>query len=295
MISRKRKIIDKTTHFGFLLAAMFAIGITGVLIVFVFAQGLRPFLPANHYGRYGFIPFITGTVWQPDSGVYGIGYMIISTLVATFWAVIFAIPVALGTAIFTVFFAPKWLGKVVKFCVECLAGIPSVFIGIFSFIVLLPLIKKISPYAHGESLLAVILVLAAMCLPSMCLIMISSLENVNPIYKEGGLALGTSKRQTIVRVLLPSARSGIITAVMIGAARAIGETMAVALVAGNREGGLIRSPFQTVRLLTTNIFLEQSYATELHAQLLWSTAIVLLCFIILINLVLRRINKGGST
>jgi len=290
MIARKRKIIDKFAHLGFFLAATTAIGITILLIGFVFFQGTRPFLPSNTYGSYRIIDFITGGIWRPRFGVYGIGYMIISTLVATFWAVILAIPIALGASIFVVEFSPKWLAAMIKFLVECLAGVPSVFIGIFGFMMVLPLIARISPYPHGESLLAVILILVAMCLPSMCLIMMNTLENVDPIYREGGLALGTSKRQTIVSVLIPSSRTGLITAVMIGAARAIGETMAVALVAGNRESGFIRSPFQTVRLLTTNIVMEQSYASDLHAQLLWSTAIVLLVFIMIINIVLKRIN-----
>jgi len=129
-------------------------------------------------------------------------------------------------------------------------------------------------------------------LPTMSLIMVNTLKNVAPIYKEGSFALGSSQRQTIVSVMLPVAKTGLMSAVMLGIARAIGETMAVALVAGNRESGFIRSPYQTVRLLTTNIVMEQSYAADLHAQLLWSTAVILLIFIMLINIILRRINKG---
>lgn len=294
MIGRKRKITDKIAYLIFFLATSVAIGITILIIGFVLIQGLRPFLPNNPYGNYSLFQFILGDVWRPDFGVYGIGYMIISTLVATFWAVVLAVPVSLGTSIFVVEFAPKWLSLIIKFFIECLAGIPSVFFGIFAFFTILPIIVKISPYSHGESLLAVILILFAMCLPSMCLIMINTLENINPIYREGSLALGTSKRQTITMVLLPSVRTGLLSAVMIGVARAIGETMAVALVAGNREGGFIHSPFQTVRLLTTNIVLEQSYATELHAQLLWTTAVVLLFFVMIINLVLKQLNQTGG-
>jgi len=293
MISLKRKVIDKLSHTVFFLSATLAIIMTVGIIWFVLIQGLRPFLTGNRYGTYSIFAFLTGRAWRPRFAVYGIGYMIISTLVATFWAVVTAIPIALGTAVFIAEFAPKWLAGILRFCIECLAGIPSVFYGIFGFIVLLPIIEIISPYPHGESLLAVILILAAMSLPSMCLIMVNALENVDPIYKEGSYALGTSKRQTIVSVMIPAARAGIMTGVMIGAARAIGETMAVALVAGNREGGYIRNPFQTVRLLTTNIVMEQSYAAEIHAQLLWSTAIVLLIFIMIINMALRRINRGG--
>ena len=292
MISYKRKVKDKFAQVVFFFCATLAIVMTVGIILFVFIQGLRPFLVGNRFGTYGIIQFITGGAWRPRFAIYGIGYMIISTLVATFWAVVIAVPVALGAAIYIAEFAPKWLAGILRFCIECLAGIPSVFYGIFGFVVLLPIIKMMSPYPHGESLLAVILVLATMSLPSMNLIMVNALENVDPIYKEGSFALGTSKRQTIVSVMIPAAKSGIMTGIMIGAARAIGETMAVSLVAGNREGGYIRNPFQTVRLLTTNIVMEQSYAAELHGQLLWSTAIVLLIFIIIINMALRRINRG---
>jgi len=290
MISFKRKLIDKLSYGLFLFSATFAIAITLGIIWFVFAQGLRPFLSGNRHGTYSITHFLTGDTWRPRFGHYSIGYMIISTLVATFWAIITAIPIALGTAIFIVEFAPKWLSKILQFCIECLAGIPSVFYGIFGFIAILPLIKKISPYPYGESLLAVVILLAIMSLPTMCLIMVNTLKNIEPIYKEGSFALGTSQRQTIVSVMLPVAKAGLMSAVMIGIARAIGETTAVALVAGNRESGFIRSPYQTVRMLTTNIVLEQSYAADLHAQILWSTAIVLLIFIMLINIALRRIN-----
>ena len=294
MISLKRKVIDKLSHTIFFFAATFAIVMTVGIIWFVFVQGLRPFIPRNRYGTYSVFQFLTGSAWRPRFTAYGIGYMIISTLVATFWAVVTAIPISLGSAIFITFFSPKWLAGTLLFFIECLAGIPSVFYGIFGFFIILPIINKISPYPHGESLLAVILILAIMSMPSMCLIMVNALKNIDPIYKEGSLALGTSKRQTIVCVMIPAARSGIMTGIMIGIARAIGETMAVALVAGNREGDYIWNPFQTVRLLTTNIVMEQSYATELHEQLLWSTAIVLLIFIMIINIALGRINQGDQ-
>ena len=292
MISIKRKLIDKLSYGLFFFSATLAIMATFGIIWFVFTQGLRPFFSGNRHGTYSVISFLTGATWRPRFGHYGIGYMIISTLVATFWAVVTAISIALGTAIFIVEFAPKWLAKVLQFCIECLAGIPSVFYGIFGFMTILPLIKRISPYPHGESLLAVVVILAIMTLPTMSLIMVNTLKNVAPIYKEGSFALGSSQRQTIVSVMLPVAKTGLMSAVMLGIARAIGETMAVALVAGNRESGFIRSPYQTVRLLTTNIVMEQSYAADLHAQLLWSTAVILLIFIMLINIILRRINKG---
>ena len=294
MIKLRRRIADKVFHITAFSFATIAILLTGGIIWFVLFQGMRPFIPSNRFGTYPILQFLTGDAWQPRLSLYGIGYMVISTLVATFWAVVIAIPVSLGSAIFIAEIAPPWLANLLQFLIECLAGIPSIFFGIFGFIVLLPLIESISPYPHGDSIIAVIILLAAMTLPTMCLIMLSALKSTPRLYKEGSFALGASKRQSIISPLIPAAKSGIMTGVMLGVARAIGETMAVALVAGNRERGYLRNPFQTVRLLTTNIVMEQSYATELHAQLLWSTAVVLLIFIILINLALKRINQIRS-
>jgi phosphate transport system permease protein len=292
MIKRRRKIADKAFRIIAFSFATIAILLTLGIIWFVLFQGIRPFIPGNRFGTYSAVQFLTGSAWQPRRSLYGIGYMIISTLVATFWAVIIAVPIALGSAVFIAEIAPKWLTGILQFFIECLAGIPSIFFGIFGFIVLRPLIERISPYPHGDSILAVIILLTAMTLPTMCLIMLSAFKSIPIIYKESSFALGASKRQSIISPLIPAARSGIVTGIMLGATRAIGETMAVSLVAGNRESGVLRNPFQTVRLLTTNIVMEQSYATELHAQLLWSTAIILLIFIIVINLVLKQINKS---
>ena len=294
MIKRRRKIADKVFHIIAFLFATIAILLTIGIIWFVLLAGSRPFIPGNRFGTYSVFQFLTGAAWQPRLSVYEIGYMIISTLIATFWSVVIAMPVALGSAVFIAEIAPKWLMGILQFLIECLAGIPSIFFGIFGFIVLRPFIESISPYPHGDSMLAVILLLAAMTLPTMCLIMLSALKNTPTMYKEGSIALGASKRQSIVSPLIPAAKSGIMTGVMLGIARAIGETMAVTLVAGNRERGYVRNPFQTVRLLAANIAIEQSYATELHAQLLWSTAVILLVFIILINLALKRMNRSRT-
>lgn len=292
MIKRSRKIADKAFHITAFSFATIAIMLTIWIIGFVLYQGIRPFIPSNQFGTYPIVQFLTGAAWQPRQSLYGIGYMILSTLVATFWAVVIAIPIALGSAVFIAEVAPSWLANILQFLIECLAGIPSIFFGIFGFMVLRPLIERISPYPHGDSLLAVIILLAAMTLPTMCLIMLSALKSTPNLYREGSLALGASKSQSIISPLIPAAKSGIMTGIMLGISRAIGETMAVALVAGNRERGYLRNPFQTVRLLTTNIVMEQSYATELHAQLLWSTAVILLIFIIIINLALKRINRS---
>jgi len=294
MISYQRKVKNAIFKIVAFCAALFAIIITFLIFGFVITRGIQPFLLENRFGTINIFSFLTGATWRPKFNVYGIGYMILATVLATFWAVALAIPVALSTSIFTVFYLPRPLAKTVEFLVECLSGIPSIFFGIFGFIYILPFVKRFSTYPQGESLVAVIIVLGIMTLPSMVLIMINSLQNVPISQKEGSFALGASKRQAILTVFLPSAKRGIITGIIIGITRAIGETMAVAIVAGNRESGFITSPFQTVRLLTTNIILEQSYATDLHAQLLWSTAIVLLIFVFIINLILFKLNGGNN-
>ena len=161
--------------------------------------------------------------------------------------------------------------------------------------VITPLVKQISPYPSGDSLLAVIAVLTIMILPTIVAVVETSIRAVPQSYKEGSLALGASKMQTIFKVVLPAAKSGILTGVILGVGRAIGETMAVILVAGNPESGIPHTIFDRVRLLTTNIALEQGYAAEMHEQMLFSTAVILFIFIMVINLVLSRIqNKAGD-
>lgn len=291
MIRKKRQVLDQGFYwlsFGF--ATLVILLTLGILAMVVY-QGIQAFLPGNPYGSYGVFSFLTGDVWRPSSRIYGIGYMILSSIVATFWAVVISAPISVATATFIVEYAPTWLSNLLRFIIECLAGIPSVFYGIFGFIVLLPVIGQVSPQSHGESLLAVVIVLAAMAMPSMTLISITALQQVPRGYKEGAFALAASRRQSILSVLLPAARPGLIIGIALGASRVIGETMAVTLIAGNREGGYAGSIFSTVRLLTTNIVLEQGYAAELHEQLLWSSALVLLFFILAINVAIRWLTR----
>ena len=291
MIKRKRHIKDICFYVVSLIFATLVILFTFGIILFVSYQGIRPFLANNVYETPPLLSFLSGDVWRPSGNVYGIGYMILSSVVATFWSIAISAPISLATAIFIVEYAPSKIGNVLKFVIECLAGIPSVFYGIFGFIVILPFIQQISPYPHGESLLAVIIILAVMAMPSMTLIIMTSLMKVPKEYKEGALALATSRRQSIISVLVPAAKPGIIIGIALGASRVIGEAMAVALIAGNREGGFATSIFSSVRLLTTNIILEQGYAAGLHEQLLWSSALILLFFILLINVIIRIISK----
>jgi len=292
-INRKRLIQERFFHGLFFTGALIAVLLVIGIVILIFTRGLEPFLPGNQYGRYNFLNFVTGLEWRPfhGDGVFGIGYMIIGSILATLGAVIVGVPIGILTAVFIAEIAPRPLANIMQTVVELLAAVPSVLYGVFGFAVIVPMIADISPNVTGHSLFAVIIVLTIMVLPSIIAISTTSLKAVPRVYKEGSLALGASKIQTIFKVLIPAAKSGILTSIVLGTGRAIGETMAVILVAGNPEGGIPTSIFDRVRLLTTNIVLEQGYAAELHAQMLFSTVIVLFAFIMIINITLTKIRK----
>lgn len=293
-ITKKRAFSENFFHAVFMAAALLAVVCVVAIIMLIFIQGLRPFMPSNEYGTYHFIEFLTGTFWRPAFGEFGVGYMIFGSLFATLGAMLLGIPIGIFTATFIAEIAPKPIAKIMQPTVELLAAIPSVLYGVFGFAVILPKLNIISPNPTGHSLLAVILVLTIMVLPSIVAISVTSLRAVPRHYKEASLALGATRIQTIFRVLLPSVKSGIMTAVVLGVGRAIGETMAVILVAGNPESGIPSSLFDPVRLLTTNIVLEQGYAAELQEQMLFSTVIILFIFILIINLTLTKIRKKAA-
>ena len=290
-LTKKRSFSEKFFQGLFMAGALFSVVCVIIIIILIFARGSRPFLPGNPYGTYNFFDFITGTAWRPSFTEFGIGYMIFASIFATVGAIVIGVPIGLLTAVFIAEVAPPWLAKIMQPTVELLAAIPSVLYGVFGVAVIVPMIGNFSPNPTGHSLLAVILVLAIMVLPSIVAISTTSLRAVPKHYKEGSLALGASHIQTIFKVLIPSAKSGILTAVVLGVGRAIGETMAVILVAGNPEGGIPTSIFDRVRVLTSNIVLEQGYAAGLQAQMLFSTVIVLFIFILLVNLTLTKIRK----
>lgn len=291
---KRRAMLEKFFHGLFLSAALFAVLSVIAIIVLIFSRGLQPFLPNNTWGNYNVWEFLSGLTWRPSFGEFGVGFMIINSLLVTFGAILLGVPIAILTAVFIAEVAPKPLVKIMEPAIELLAAIPSVLYGVFGFAVIVPAVGRISPLTTGDSLLAVVLVLTIMILPVIVTMVVASLRAVPTSYKEGSLALGASKTQTIFQVVLPAAKSGILTGVVLGIGRAIGETMAVVLVAGNPEGGLPTTIFSRVRLLTTNIVLEQGYAAELHEQMLFSTAVVLFLFIMVINLTLRKIQKKAG-
>lgn len=293
-VSHKRVVLEKLFHGIFFAAALVAVASVALIIIFIFSRGLQPFLPNNEFGNYNPISFITGLSWRPSFDTFGIGYMILSSLLATLGAVLLGVPIALLTAVFLAEVAPKRLAAIIQPAVELLAAIPSVLYGVFGFAIIVPAVREISPYATGNSLLAAILVLSIMILPTIVSICTTTIRAVPGYYREGSLALGASKIQTIFKVTLPAAKSGILTAIVLGVGRAIGETMAVILVAGNSEGGIPSSIFSLIRPLTVNIALEMGYSSGLQQQMLFSTAVVLIIFIIIINLVLSKIQKKAG-
>lgn len=288
----KQVILDKSFNVLFLISACIAILAVISITVFIFFKGSQPFISGNAEGNYSLWEFLTGTYWKPSNGVYGIGYMIVASIFATIGALIIGVPISLLTAIFIAEIAPKKLASIVRTIIELLASIPSVLYGVFGYEVIVKIVKSISPYNIGDSLLSVIFILSIMILPTIVSISESAIRAVPSVYKEGAYALGATKTEVIFKTILPAGKSGILAAVVLGIGRAIGETMAVILVAGNPEGNLPRSIFDQVRLITNNIVLEQGYASGLHEEMLFATGIVLFIFIIIVNLALNIIRKG---
>lgn len=260
------------------------------IAIFIFVKGTAPFFR----GDYSFIDFITGSEWHPNKGTYGVFYMLLGSVFSTIGACILAIPIGLFTAIYIVEFASPRLSDVLLSIVELLSGIPSILFGVFGLGFFVPWIMKIGPTNQGQSLLAVIIVLLMMILPIIISLSVNALKTIPVKYVEASYALGASHTYTVFKVGLISVRSALASGFIIGVARALGETMAVMLVAGNPAAGIPSSLFSLVRPLTTNIALEMSYSVGLHQEMLFATGVVLFFIIILINFILNLVRKIGN-
>ena len=272
----------------FLLAACASILAVALICLFLFANGL----PA--IGKIGIFDFLLGKVWKPGNDLYGILPMILGSIYVTAGAIVVGVPIGILTAVFMAKFCPKGLYRFLKPAVELLAGIPSVVYGFFGLVVIVPLIRELFPDSKGTSMLAASLLLGIMILPTIIGVSESAIRAVPESYYEGGLALGASHERSFFFDTLPAAKSGILAGVILGIGRAIGETMAVIMVAGNQPrmpAGLLKG----VRTLTSNIVMEMGYAADLHREALIATAVVLFVFILLINLLFsvlkRRTNE----
>ncbi|MDK0794655.1 phosphate ABC transporter permease subunit PstC [Clostridium perfringens] len=288
--NKSKYFIESLTEKIFLISASVAVISLLLIIGFVFYKGLRPFIVEG----YSFWDFIFGTQWIPSANKYGILPMIVASLGATIGALLIGVPVGILTSIFIAEIAPKRISKIMSGAVELLAGIPSVLYGVFGLAIIVPTIQDVFNLPKGQSLLAVIIVLAIMMLPTVITVSETAIRAVPDAYKEGSLALGASKTETIFKVIVPAAKSGIMTGVVLGIGRAIGETMAVILVAGNTPV-IPSSIMDSVRPLTTNIALEMGYAFGTHQEMLFATGVVLFTFILILNLLLSKLsNKGGK-
>lgn len=285
----KKYIIENISSKVFMISASISVISLLLIISFVFYKGLTPFL----FKGYSFVDFLIGKQWLPSSNKFGVAPMIAASILATIGSLIIGIPTGILTAAFLVEIAPKFIQNIVSPAVELLAGIPSVLYGLFGLAFIVPNIQKLLNLPKGQSLLAVIMVLSIMMLPTIISVSQTAIKAVPKVYKEGSLALGASKIETIFKVTLPAAKSGILAAVVLGMGRAIGETMAVILVAGNSPI-IPTSIVDGVRPLTTNIALEMGYAYGTHQEMLFATGVVLFMFILILNLVLRKLTNKGE-
>lgn len=288
----KRDVLEKIVETIFLICALVGVVSVIAIIVFVFYKGLHPFFGED---AYSFVDFITGTRWAPSENVYGIFYMIVGSVLSTLGAILIGVPIGVLTAVFIAEIAPKGAVKIITPAVELLAGIPSVLYGAFGLGSVVPMIQAISPKVQGQSLLAVIIVLTIMILPTIVSLSESAIRAVPKSYREASLGLGASKIQTIFKAVLPAAKSGILSAAVLGVGRAIGETMAVMMIAGNPTQGLPDSIWSMIRPLTTNIAMEMSYSSGRQQEMLFATGVILFVFIMIVNITLIRItHKAGE-
>lgn len=295
---KTKNTIEKIAEFIFIICALFAVLAVFSISLYMIISGT----PAIF--KVGLKDILFGTVWKPtaENPSYGILYVILTSIVGTILAILIGVPIGVMTAVFLAETAPKRLAGIVKPAVELLAGIPSVVYGLLGILLLCPTIYKLeiilfkdSPnhqYTGGSNLISAVLVLAVMILPTVINISETALKAVPVHYKQASLALGATHIQTIFKVIIPAAKSGIVTAIVLGVGRAIGEAMAITLVAGN--GANLPLPFNSVRFLTTAVVSEMSYSEGTHKQVLFTIGLVLFAFIMIINLVLNNIMKGGK-
>lgn len=277
---------EKAMQVVFALSACISILAVVLICVFLFANGI----PA--IGEIGVGKFLGGTSWKPSNDIYGIFPMIIGSLYVTAGAMLIGVPIGILTAVFMARFCPKGIYKVAKPAIELLAGIPSVVYGFFGLMVIVPLIRKLFG-GSGTSMLAASVVLGIMILPTIIGVSESAIRAVPESYYEGSLGLGASHERSVFFAVLPAAKSGILAAIILGLGRAVGETMAVVMVAGN-QAIIPEKLTQGVRTMTANIVLEMGYATDLHREALIATAVVLFVFILLINLTFSVIKRKTS-
>ena len=278
-----QKVKEGIMHALFLICACVSILAVVLICVYLFASGV----PA--IGEIGVTDFLFGTKWKPSSGYYGIFPMIIGSILVTGIAVVIGVPIGILCAVFMSHYCPEKLYRFVKPAINLLAGIPSIVYGFFGLVVIVPIMKELFG-GSGKSLLTAGILLGIMILPTVIKTTESSLNAVPKSYYEGALALGATHERSVFLAALPAAKSGILAAIILGVGRAIGETMAVILVAGNQTV-IPKSITSGIRTLTSNIVMEMGYAGGLHREALIATGVVLFVFILIINLCFSALKR----
>ena len=270
----------------FLICASVSIIATALICIFLFANGI----PA--IGEIGVFDFLLGMKWKPSSDIYGIFPMIIGSIYVTAGAIIVGVPIGILCAVYMARFCPKKLYSVLKPAIDLMAGIPSIIYGFFGLVVIVPIVQKIAG-TGGKGVFTASILLGIMILPTIINVSEASIRAVPQSYYEGALALGGTHEQSVFFVVLPGASSGIFSSIILGVGRAIGETMAVVMVAGNQP--VIPSGiFAGVRTMTANIVIEMGYAADLHLDALIATGVVLFVFILIINICFSLFKRSSN-
>ncbi len=287
-MKNKNRIFENAVHGIFLILGLITVGCVLLITVYLIVSGI----PAIH--EIGLFKFLFGKKWASTASTpsYGILPFILTSVYGTAGAILLGVPIGFLTAVYLAKLAPKRIRSVVEAAVRLLAGIPSVVYGLVGMLVLVPGVKNLFDLSDGASLLSAIIVLAVMILPSIISVSMTALEAVPKEYEDASLALGATPVETYFKVSVPAAKSGIAAAVVLGVGRAIGEAMAVMMVAGNVAN--MPSLFQSVRFLTTAVSSEMSYSSGLQRQALFSIALVLFMFIMLINAALNFFLKKNK-
>lgn len=278
-----QKIKETSVKCVFLLCALISIAAVILICVFLFANGL----PAM--AKIGITKFLLSTKWSPTKNFFGILPMIIGSIYVTAGAIIIGVPTGVFCAVFMAKFCPKRLYRILRPAIDLLAGIPSIVYGFFGLTVIVPIIQKIFG-GSGKGVLTASIMLGIMILPTIISVSETAIRAVPDNYYEGSLALGATHERSIFKAVLPAAKSGITASVILGIGRAIGEAMAVKIIAGNQPI-IPNSILSGVRTLTSNIVLEMGYATDLHREALIATAVVLFVFILIINLMFSLLKR----
>ncbi len=276
----------------FLVCACASILAVILICAFLFANGV----PA--IGKIGVFNFLLGETWKPGNDLYGILPFILGSIYVTAGAIVIGVPIGLLTAIFMARFCPKSIYRFMKPAVDLLAGIPSVVYGFFGMVVLVPFVRNFFGQTlgfggNGSSMFTASVMLGIMILPTIISVGESSIRAVPDSYYEGSLALGATHERSVFCTIVPAAKSGIMAGIILGIGRAIGETMAVIMIAGNQPR-MPKGIFEGVRTLTSNIVMEMGYATDLHREALIATAVVLFVFILIINLLFSLVKRRSA-